>query len=83
MHMRKQLKRHSYEVVFFVALCLIMPSFVFGQSTDGWVLDAPPNSVQLTSVGQGMMAGLVRFTFTNISGKTIIEFRIDTRHDRP
>lgn len=78
--MEIQRKPHFYKAVFVGLLCLAMPAIVFPQSTDGWSLEAPPGSVQLTSVEQGMMANVVRFTFTNVSGKTILALLIDTRH---
>ena len=57
-----------------------MPAVVFGQSTDGWELEAPSGSVQLISVGQSVMANFANFSFKNISGKAILEFWIDTGH---
>ena len=45
---------------------------------DAWKVDAPPGSVQLTRVEpSGDVAdNLLKFTFKNVSGKTIIEFKI-------
>ena len=43
-------------------------------------MEAPPNSVKLISVGQGMALGTLKFTFENVSGKTIIVFFVGNLH---
>jgi len=78
--MNKQWKSHFSKAIIVFSFSSIMPAIILAQDTGGWVIEAPASSVQLTSVGQGMTADLVKFTFTNISGKTIIEFRVDTGH---
>lgn len=61
-------------------LCFGLPSICLCQSTAGWTVETAPNSVKLISVEQvGTMGGL-KFTFQNVSGKTIINFSIDDLH---
>ncbi|MGH9451850.1 MAG: hypothetical protein ACRD11_15150 [Terriglobia bacterium] len=43
-------------------------------------MDTPPNSVELISVGQGLFPHALKFTFVNVSGKTIIEFFVGKLH---
>lgn len=63
-------------LLFCAALCLGMPFVCLCQNTAGWTLDAPPNSIKLVSVTQGMTLGSLKFTFENVSGKTIIRLDV-------
>lgn len=66
-------------LLFCTALCMGIPLICLCQNT-GWTLDAPANSVELISVGQGMQLGLLKFTFKNVSGKTIIWLDVGNLH---
>jgi hypothetical protein len=61
-------------------VCLGISSVSFGQDAGNWTLAAPPNSVELVSLDQPTGSGTLRFTFRNVSGKTIIQFRVDDLH---
>ena len=75
--------RRLLTVLFWLFLCFGLLHPAFGQNVAGWTLDAPPDSVQLLSVEPDpMFDGLLRFTFKNVSGKTIIEFLVQDLHGR-
>ncbi|MGH9400617.1 MAG: hypothetical protein ACRD2P_00750 [Terriglobia bacterium] len=67
-------------LLFCAALCLGMPFICLCQNTAGWTLDAPANSVTLISVTQGMALGSLKFTFENVSGKTIVVLVVGDLH---
>lgn len=67
-------------LLFCAALCLGLPLLCLCQNAIGWTLDAPANSVKLVSVGQGMTLGSLKFTFQNVSGKTIIWLDVGNLH---
>jgi hypothetical protein len=72
--------RNFYRLLFCTALCFGTASIGLCQSPGGWSLEAPPNSVKLVSVGQGMSLGALKFTFENVSGKTIVVFFVGNLH---
>lgn len=61
-----------------IALCCSMPSLARCQNLTDWKVDAPPNSVQLVSVEPvgDVEDNFLKFTFKNVSGKSIIELRV-------
>lgn len=77
---KRSYHQNVYRLLLYTALCLGMPYICFCQSTAGWTVDAPPNSVKLISVGQGMNLGLLKFTFENVSGKTVVVFFVGSLH---
>jgi hypothetical protein len=54
----------------------MLPCWVHGQEVSGWILQAPPKSVELSSVSSSTSGKA--FTFRNVSGKTIIEFLVQS-----
>ena len=72
--------RHSYNLFsLFVCFGLLYPAL--SQNVPGWTLDAPADSVQLISAEPDpMFTGVLKFTFKNVSGKTIINFLVDNLH---
>ncbi len=71
---------HFRNLLLCVFVCAAIPAISFSQGTSDWTLEAPPDSVELISVQPGMAADWLNFTFKNVSGKTIIEFRVDDLH---